>query len=235
MSFAHLCAEALVEGVEDITELSLKLLADLALLLDGGQDLGLAALEVSKEVSLPGEDLGDGDVVKETVDTSEDERNHLADTHRAVLLLLEKLSQTLTTVEGLLGGGIEIGTELGEGSNLTVLSQEQLQGSGNLLHGLDLGSGTDTRDGKTDVDSGTDTLVEELRLQEDLTVGNGDDVGGDIGRDITTLGLNDGQSGEGATTVLVVQLGSTLKETRVEVEDTAIISKRKETAVREKK
>ena len=39
-----------------------------------------------------------------------------------------------------------------------------------------LGSGTDTRDGKTDVDSGTDTTEEEFGLQEDLTIGNGNDL-----------------------------------------------------------
>ena len=39
-----------------------------------------------------------------------------------------------------------------------------------------LGGGTDTRDGKTDVDSGTDTTEEEFGLQEDLTIGNGNDL-----------------------------------------------------------
>lgn len=88
-----------------------------------------------------------------------------------------------------------------------------------MLHGLELGSGTDTRDGKTDVDGGTDTLVEKLSLQEDLTVSDGNDVGRNVGRHITTLGLNDGKGSHGTTTVLVVHLGSTLEETRVEVEN----------------
>jgi hypothetical protein len=57
---------------------------------------------------------------------------------------------------------------LGESGNLTVLGQEELQGTSDLLHGLDLGSGTDTGHGQTDVNSGTDTLVEELGFQEDL-------------------------------------------------------------------
>ena len=176
---------------------------------------------MSQEVSLPLKDLEDGDVIEMTVDTSVDQRNHLVDSHGAVLLLLEKLSETLTTVEGLLGGSIQIGTELGESGNFTVLGQEELEGTSNLLHGLDLGGGTDTRDGKTDVDGGTDTLVEELGLQEDLTIGNGNDVGGNVGRHVTTLGLNDGEGGEGSTLVgFVVHLRSALEETRMEVEDT---------------
>lgn len=93
-----------------------------------------------------------------------------------------------------------------------------------MLHGLELGSGTDTRHGQTDVDGRSDTLVEQLRLQEDLTVGNGNDVGGNVGGHITTLGLNDGQGSQGATTVLVVHLGGTLEQTRVEVENVTGVS-----------
>lgn len=185
----------------------------------------MAALQVSKEVRLPLEDLGDGDSVEETVDTGEDQGNHVRDGHGGVLLLLEQLGQTLTTGKGLLGGGIEIGTELGEGSDLTVLSKEELQGTGDLLHGLDLGGGTDTGDGQTDVNGGTDTLVEQLSLQEDLAVGNGNDVGGNVGRHVTTLGLNDGQGSQGTTAVgLVVHLGGTLQETGVQVENVTGVS-----------
>ena len=125
----------------------------------------------------------------------------------------------LTTRERLLGGSIEIGAELGKGGDLTVLRQEELQGAGDLLHGLELRGGADTRHGETDVDGRADTLVEELSLQEDLAVGDGNDVGGDISRHITALGLNDGQRSHGAAAVLVVHLGRTLEQTRVEVED----------------
>ena len=83
---------------------------------------------------------------------------------------------------------------------------------------LRLGSGADTGHRKTDVNGGTDTTEEEFSFQENLTIGNGNDIGRDVGRDITTLGFNDGQSSERSTTELVVHLGSTLEETRVEVE-----------------
>jgi hypothetical protein len=73
-------------------------------------------------------------------------------------------------------------------SNFTVLSEVELQRTSDGLHNLGLGSGTDTRHGKTDVDSRSDTLEEELGLQEDLTVGDGNDVGRNVGGHITTLG-----------------------------------------------
>jgi hypothetical protein len=57
-----------------------------------------------------------------------------------------------------------------------------------------------------------------------LSISDGNDVGGNVGRHITTLGLNDGQSSERTTTELVVHLGRTLEETRVEVEDVTGVS-----------
>lgn len=41
---------------------------------------------------------------------------------------------------------------------------------------LRLGSGTNTRDRETDVDSRANTTEEKLSLQENLTVRNGDDL-----------------------------------------------------------
>merc|ERR1711963_470787 len=77
---------------------------------------------------------------------------------------------------------------------------------------------------ETDVDGRSDTLVEELSLQEDLSVSDGDDVGGDIGGRITSLGLDDGQGGEGATSHSVGHLGGTLKQPGVKVEDVTRVS-----------
>jgi hypothetical protein len=183
-----------------------------------------------------------------------------------VLALLEELGETGTTVEEETGRGVEVGTELGEGGDITVLSEVKLEGTGNGLHdlcnrkkqgqyqeegeesgrtNLGLGGRSDTGDGKTDVNRGTDTLEEELSLQEDLTVTvrernrvsidgrkerekrdgrDGNDVGRNVSRDITTLGLDNGKGSEGSTSVLVGELGGTLEETGVEVEDVSGVS-----------
>merc|ERR1719266_3031424 len=135
-----------------------------------------------------------------------------------------QLSQPDTSVQQLLGGSIKIGTELGEGSDLTVLGKLRLHGTGDLLHGLGLGSRADTGHRETDVDGGSDTLVEQLSLQEDLAGSDGDDIGGNVGGHVTGLGLNDGQGSQGATTHGVGHLGSTLKQPGVEVEDVTGVS-----------
>merc|ERR1711918_108006 len=113
----------------------------------------------------------------ETSNTSVQDANLLLSWNWHVLLLLEELSELLTSVEELLGSSIKIRTELGEGSDLTILSQLELHGTSNLLHGLDLSSRTDTRHRETDVNSWADTLVEQFSLQEDLTISNRNHIG----------------------------------------------------------
>ena len=149
------------------------------------------------------------------------------------------LSEARATVEEVLGGSVEIRAKLGKGSDLTVLGKLELERGGDLLHGLGLGSGADTGHGETDVDGGADTLKcrkqkvlaspptkhpiviyleEEIGLKENLAVSDGNDVGGNVGRHITSLGLDDGEGSHGSTLEVGVELGGTLEETRVEVE-----------------
>ena len=147
-------------------------------LLGGGDVVDKFLFEVS--------DLLGGDGIEVTTDTSVDDTNLDGDIHRLVLVLLEELSKTLTwkflykitssfknrvydpirlkftSGKELLGGGVHVRTELGEGGDLTVLGQIEFHGSGNLFHSLHLGGGSDTGDGKTDVNGGTDTLKDNL-------------------------------------------------------------------------
>ena len=169
-------------------------------------------------------DLRSLDLVEVTSHTGVEDASLLLDSHGHVLFLLEELSQLLTTVEELLSGSIKIGAELGESGDLTILGELELKGTGDLLHGLDLGGRSDTGHGQTDVNGRSDTLMEELGLEEDLTVGNGDNVGGNISGHITGLGLNDGESGKGTGTVVLVHLGCSLEETGMEIEDITRVS-----------
>ena len=207
------------ELLEDLAEVSIDLVVELLLCLDAVNDVRMLALEMVKEELLELADLGGLDLIEETTDTSVENADLLLSDHGNILLLLEELSELLASVEEMLGGSIEIRTELSEGSNFSVLGKLELERTGYLLHGLDLGGGANTGHRETDVDGGADTLVEKLSLQEDLAIGNGDDIGWNVGGHITSLGLNDGESSEGARAVGVVHLGCTLEETRMEIED----------------
>jgi len=193
-------------------------LRESSLLGDGLEEWLLGGSDVLEEFKLEVGDILWLDLVEVASDTAEDASDLLGNVHWGVLGLLEELGESDTSVEELLGGGIHIGTELGEGGDLSVLSEIELHGTGDLLHGLELGSGTDSGDGETDVDCWSDTLVEELSLQEDLTVSNGNDVGWDVSGHITSLGLDDWKGGQRTGAHVVGHLGSSLQKSRVQVE-----------------
>ncbi len=66
--------------------------------------------------------------------------------------------------------------------------------------------------------------MEQLRFQEDLAVGDGDDVGGNIGGNVTRLRLDDGQSRQAAAAQLIGELGRAFQQTGVQVENIAGVS-----------
>eukprot|EP00967_Tisochrysis_lutea_P118128 scaffold191599_cov27-Tisochrysis_lutea.AAC.1 len=164
-------------------------------------------------------DIGHSELVEVATRASIDANDLILEGHRHILVLLEELSEAGAAVEEVLGGGVEIRAELGEGGDLAVLGELELKRAGDLLHRLALGSRADTGHRETDVDGRTDAAVEELGLEEDLAVGDGDDVGGDVCGHIASLGLNDGECGHGATKHLLGHLRGALKEARVQVED----------------
>ena len=114
---------------------------------------------------------------------------------------------------------VEVGREHRERLERAVLREVELQRAGDLLHRLDLRGTTDAGHRDADVDGGALVGVEQVRLQEDLAVGDGDDVGRDVRRDVVRLGLDDRQTGHRARAQLVGELRATLEQTGVQVED----------------
>merc|ERR1711943_152759 len=140
------------------------------------------------------DDLVDRDVVDQTFHTGVNDGDLLCQDQRAELGLLEQFTQALAALQLLLGGSIQIGGKLGEGSQLVELSQLKLQGAGNLLDGLGLGSTAHPAHGDTHVDGGTQTGVEQVGAEEDLTVRDRNHVGGDVGRNVAGVGLTTGRT-----------------------------------------
>ena len=92
---------------------------------------------------------------------------------------------------------------------------------GHRLHGLDLGGAAHPGHRDAHVDGGPHARLEQVVLEVDLAVGDRDHVGGDVGRDVAGLGLDDRQRGERAGAPLVAELGGPLEQAAVEVEDVA--------------
>ena len=212
-SCLHLKSAVGHEVLEESTELSLNLIVDLAFCTDRCWDVWGLALDALQVHLLEFSNLTGLELIKVSTDTGEKNNGLLLDGHWNVLFLLEKLSKFLSSVKELLGGSIKIGTELGESSDLSELSELKLEGTGDLLHGLNLSSRSDTGHRETDVNSWTNSLVEKLSLEENLSISNRDDIGWDIGGHITSLSLNDWEGSEGSSSVVLVHLSCTLKKT----------------------
>src|SRR5690606_34044546 len=99
------------------------------------------------------------------------------DRQRAEGGLLEEFNDAGTAIELALGLGVEVGTELREGREFAELGELALKFAADLLGRLDLRGGTDAGNGETDGHRGADALVEEVRFQEDLAVGDRNHVG----------------------------------------------------------
>ena len=111
--------------------------------------------------------------------------------------------------------------ELGERREGAVLRQVQLERPGDLLHRLGLGRGTHARDRDADVQRGPLAGVEQVGLEEDLAVGDRDDVGRDVGGHVAGLRLDDRQRRQRAAAVLLVEARGALEQAAVQVEDVA--------------
>src|SRR5437762_1178354 len=98
-----------------------------------------------------------------------DGQSHFRDRHRRVLLLLHDLGRTLTALELPASGLVEVGCELRERGELTILSESETNTTTELLDDVRLCSATDARHGDTGVHRRTDTGVEQVGLEEDLT------------------------------------------------------------------
>src|SRR5690606_23078929 len=77
---------------------------------------------------------------------------------------------------------------------------------------------TDAGNGDARVDCGTHPGVEQVVLQEDLPIGNGNHVGRNIGGYVPGLGFDDRQGGHAATTPFIAHLRGPLQKAGVKVE-----------------
>ena len=88
----------------------------------------------------------------------------------------------------------------------------------NLLHGFDLGGAAYTGYGKAYVDCRTDTGVEECGFQIDLAVGNGNNVGRNVGAYVACQGFNDRECCNGAAAQVFGKAGCTFQQSGMQIE-----------------
>ena len=160
-----------------------------------------------------------GDVVDVAPDAGVDHDNLFLDWQRDVQPLLQQFGEAIAAVKLSLRGLVELGAERRERLELAELGEVDLERPDDGLHRLDLGRAPDTGHRVADVHRRPHTGVEQVGLEEDLTVGDRDDVRRDVGGDVARLGLDDRQGRERAAADLVGELRRPLQQTAVEIED----------------
>ena len=184
---------------------------------------GLFARRSASSPSSNGAHLVERQLVEIAVDAGVDDADLLLHLERRELRLLQKLGQARAAVEQALSDRVEVGAELRERRHLAVLREFALDPAGDLLGRLGLRRRADARHREADVHRGPDALVEQVRLEEDLAVGDRDDVGRNIGRDVVGLRLDDRQRGQRARAVVLVELGGALEQAGMQIEHVARI------------
>ena len=180
------------------------------------------------------DDLFDVDGVEITLVYRIERQRHLGHRQRRVLLLLHELHDSRPAFELVAGRCVEIGRKLRERRQLTVLGECEPNTAAELLDDLGLRGTADSRDGQAGVDGRAHAGIEQIRLQEDLAVGDRDHVRGYESRHVTGLRLDDRQRRQRTGLALDlaarylfdvrrVDPGSTLEQTRMQVEDVSRI------------
>ena len=100
----------------------------------------------------------------------------------------------------------------------------QPQALSKRLHRDSLCFTTHPRDALADIDRRLLVLVEEPRIEIDLPVGDRDEVGRDVGTQISGLRLRDGQRRERTTAAIGRELRGALEKSGMDVEDVPGIS-----------
>src|SRR5690606_3354422 len=219
----RLGGERLAVLADRLDELLLGLVREILRRADRLAHLRIAVTHELVETRLPDADLIHWHAVQVAVRHGVQDHDLVLDRHGRVLRLLEHLDRALPASELPLRGRVQVGAELGERLQLAVLGQVEAQATRHLPHRLDLRRTTHARDRDADVHRRPHARVEEVRLEEDLPVRDRDHVGRDVRGDVAGLRLDDRQRRERAAAVLIRQLGRTLQQTGVQVEDVARI------------
>ncbi len=185
------------------------------------QQFGLAVIEVVVELCLETANIFHAHVIQEAVAAGVDDGDLFFHRHRRIGPLFQNFHPALTAVQLILRGLVEIGTKLREGFQTAILSQFQAQFAGDGSHRFDLCAAADAAHGKTDVDGRADVRVKQIAFEIDLAVGDGDDVGGNVGRNVAGLGFDKRQSRKRAAAFFIAEFSGALEQAAVKIEHVA--------------
>src|SRR4249919_2009987 len=123
-----------------------------------------------EQLALEAQHVVNWHLVHQTLEAGPDRDNLLFNWIWRVLRLAEQLDQPAATIELATGCGVKVRGEHRKRLHVPILGELQLERAGDILHRLDLRGPTDTGHRDSHIDCWSLIGVEEIRLQEDLTV-----------------------------------------------------------------
>ncbi|BAK13270.1 hypothetical protein PAJ_3190 [Pantoea ananatis AJ13355] len=181
---------------EEAFQLLFDIVIEVTRLVDFSHQLGVIAICERQQSSFKATNFCQLNVVQIAAFRCEKHQTLLRNRHRRILFLLQQLGHFLTVAQLFTGCIVQIRCKLGEGRQFTILRQRGTNTTGQFLDDLSLSSTTHTGYRDTRVNSRTDTGVEQVRFQEDLTISNRDYVGRNERRNVTRLSFDDWQRGQ---------------------------------------
>ena len=129
-----------------------------------------------------------------------------------MLRLIENGADACAARELLAHAGIRHAAEAGEHFQFEELGIVEPDALGRVAQGARLGLATDPADADADVHRRLLAFVEQLGIQHDLAIGDGDQIGRDVRAQIAGVGLGDRQRRQRAATLLLRQLRRALEQ-----------------------
>src|SRR3989344_6797029 len=139
--------------------------------------------------------------------------------HWRVLELFQYFYRSFTSFKLLLSGFVKVRAELSKCFKLAELREVKLERSSHFFHCLDLRAGTDARNRKTDIYCRANTFVKKIRFQENLSVGDGNNIGRNIRGYVAGLRFNNGQGGDRSSAVFLISATGAFQQTGMQIKN----------------
>src|ERR1700729_2232720 len=140
------------------------------------QQSRLCRIKIGIKPDLEGVNLLYFQVIEKAIGSGKNNDDLLLCRKRGELRLFQNFCKPLTAIELILCDLIQVAAELRKRSQLTILRQVELQGSGHLAHSLDLRAAAHAAHGKANVDRRSNTGIKQVPFQVNLAIGDGDHV-----------------------------------------------------------
>src|SRR6185312_9773990 len=216
-SYGRVRSRDLFVGLDRLLQLLLCLGRERLALPNIGEDGRALGIEVLMETCLPVRHLVQRHIIERAVRAGKEDGDLMLNGHRLILRLAQDVRHALALFDARAGGGVQVRPELGEGGEVAEAGEIQAERPGDGTHRPDLRLPADARHGEADVHGWPLALIEEVRLQVNLPVGDGDDVRGDVGRHVAQLRLDDWQRRQRAAAKVLAQTGGALEQAGVQV------------------